>query len=149
MMIGLAGSGKTLMLNEKLTEVDEETIVENVPFNFYYSAEMTQKILEKPLEKKAGKNFGPPGTKKLIYFLDDINMPEVDMYGTCGPHTLIRQHLDYGHWYCRSKMTLKNIHNVQYVACMNPTAGKFYFQMQPQHKMEERNDHVPFFFQKM
>ena len=149
MMIGLAGSGKTLMLNEKLTEVDEETIVENVPFNFYYSAEMTQKILEKPLEKKAGKNFGPPGTKKLIYFLDDINMPEVDMYGTCGPHTLIRQHLDYGHWYCRSKMTLKNIHNVQYVACMNPTAGKFYYQMQPQHKMEERNDHVPFFFQKM
>ena len=125
MLVGLAGSGKTLMLNDKLTQVDEETLVENVPFNFYYSAEMTQKILEKPLEKKAGKNFGPPGTKKLIYFLDDINMPEVDTYGTCGPHTLIRQHLDYGHWYCRSKMTQKNIHNVQYVACMNPTAGSF------------------------
>ena len=29
-------------------------------------------------------------------------MPEVDTYGTVGPHTLIRQHLDYGHWYCRS-----------------------------------------------
>ena len=27
---------------------------------------MTQKILEKPLEKKAGKNYGPPGNKKLV-----------------------------------------------------------------------------------
>ena len=72
MMVGLAGSGKTLMLNEKLSQLDEETLIENVPFNFYYSAEMTQKILEKPLEKKAGKNYGPPGTKRLIYFLDDV-----------------------------------------------------------------------------
>ena len=125
MLIGLAGSGKTLMLNEKLGQMDEEYIIANVPFNFYYNGELTQKILEKPLEKKAGKNYGPPGTKKLIYFLDDLNMPEVDLYGTVGPHTLIRQHLDYGHWYDRSKLTQRDIHNVQYVACMNPTAGSF------------------------
>lgn len=55
-------------------------------------------VLEKPLDKKAGRNYGPPGTKKLIYFIDDLNMPEVDAYGTVQPHTLIRQHLDYGHW---------------------------------------------------
>jgi len=55
-------------------------------------------VLEKPLEKKAGRSYGPPGTKKLVYFIDDLNMPEVDAYGTVQPHTLIRQHLDYGHW---------------------------------------------------
>lgn len=38
---------------------------------------MLQKILEKPLEKKAGRYYGPPGYKTLIYFIDDINMPEV------------------------------------------------------------------------
>ena len=27
--------------------------------------------------------------------------------------------------YDRQKLTLKEIHNVQYVACMNPTAGSF------------------------
>merc|ERR1719210_3264923 len=125
MLIGPAGSGKTLMLNEKLGHLDEDWLIAGVPFNFYYSAEVTQKILEKSLEKKAGRNYGPPGQKKLIYFLDDMNMPEVDTYGTVGPHTLIRQHMDYGHWYCRTKLTQKDIHNVQYVACMNPTAGSF------------------------
>lgn len=58
----------------------------------------TPGILEKPLEKKAGRKFGPPTAKRLIYFIDDLNMPEVDVYGTVQPHTLIRQHLDYSHW---------------------------------------------------
>ena len=125
MLVGAAGSGKTLLIGEKLGQMDEEYIIANVPFNFYYTSELTQKILEKPLEKKAGKNYGPPGSQKLIYFLDDMNMPEVDTYGTVGPHTIIRQHIDYGHWYCRTKLSQKDIHNVQYTACMNPTAGSF------------------------
>lgn len=38
---------------------------------------MLQKVIEKPLEKKAGRNYGPPGNKTMIYFIDDMNMPEV------------------------------------------------------------------------
>lgn len=57
-----------------------------------------QRVLEKHLEKKAGRNYGPPGMKLLVYFIDDMNMPEVDTYGTVQPHTLIRQHIDYNHW---------------------------------------------------
>lgn len=60
---------------------------------------MLQRVLEKHLEKKAGRNYAPPGTKQLVYFVDDMNMPEVDTYGTVQPHTLIRQHMDYNHWY--------------------------------------------------
>ncbi|KAK6302905.1 hypothetical protein J4Q44_G00272600 [Coregonus suidteri] len=52
-------------------------------------------------------------------------MPEVDVYGTVQPHTLIRQHLDYNHWYDRQRLVLKEIHNCQYITCMNPTAGSF------------------------
>ena len=86
---------------------------------------MLQSVLEKPLEKKAGRNYGPPGSKRLIYFMDDMNMPEVDAYGTAQPHTLIRQHMDYKHWYDRQKLTLKEINNCQYISCMNPTSGSF------------------------
>ncbi|KAI4493969.1 hypothetical protein M0802_009345 [Mischocyttarus mexicanus] len=125
MLVGSAGCGKTILVNEKLLQLSENYAIANVPFNFYTTSEMLQKILEKSLEKKAGRNYGPPGNKSLVYFIDDMNMPEVDTYGTVQPHTLIRQHLDYGHWYDRTKLTLKDIHNCQYVSCMNPTAGSF------------------------
>jgi dynein heavy chain len=82
-------------------------------------------VLESPLEKKAGVNYGPPGTKQLIYFVDDLNMPKLDPYETAMPISLIRQHLGWGHWFDRNKLTQKNIQNTQYIACMNPTAGSF------------------------
>ncbi|ESO12478.1 hypothetical protein HELRODRAFT_155577 [Helobdella robusta] len=125
MLVGHAGTGKTVLINDKIVSLSEDFVVANVPFNFYTTSEMLQQILEKPLEKKAGKNYGPPGNKKLIYFIDDMNMPERDRFSTVQPHTLIRQHLDYNHWYDRTKLTLKEISNTQYVACMNQAAGNF------------------------
>ena len=57
---------------------------------------MLQKILEKPLEKKAVRNYSP-GTKTMIYFIEDMNMPMVDTYGMVQALTIIRQFLDYDH----------------------------------------------------
>ncbi|KAL1403957.1 hypothetical protein pipiens_005505 [Culex pipiens pipiens] len=125
MLIGGAGSGKSVIVADKLNNLSYNYAVTNVPFNFYTTSEMLQRVLEKPLEKKAGRNFGPPGNKTMVYFVDDMNMPEVDTYGTVQPHTLIRQFMDYRHWYDRTKLTLKDIHNCQFVSCMNPTAGSF------------------------
>ncbi|XP_069067570.1 dynein axonemal heavy chain 11 [Pleurodeles waltl] len=125
MLVGTAGVGKTVFVMDRLTALPEDYMVSKVPFNYYTTSAGLQRILEKPLEKKAGRNYGPQGNKKLIYFIDDLNMPEVDVYGTVQPHTLIRQHIDNGHWYDRHKLTLKEIYNCQYIACMNPTAGSF------------------------
>uniref|UniRef100_A0A8C0VD33 Dynein axonemal heavy chain 17 n=1 Tax=Cyanistes caeruleus TaxID=156563 RepID=A0A8C0VD33_CYACU len=126
MLVGNAGTGKSVLMWNKLEALStDEYLVQSVPLNFYTTSAMLQVVLEKPLEKKSGRIFGPPGTRRLIYFIDDMNMPEVDKYGTVAPHTLIRQHLDHGHWYDRNKLTLKDIRNCQYVACMNPTAGSF------------------------
>ncbi|XP_041937573.1 dynein heavy chain 11, axonemal [Alosa sapidissima] len=125
MLVGNAGVGKTILVSDKVAQLKEEYTVAKVPFNYYTTSAMLQRVLEKPLEKKAGRNFAPAGTKKLIYFVDDLNMPEVDAYGTVQPHTLIRQHLDYSHWYDRQRLVLKEIHNCQYITCMNPTAGSF------------------------
>uniref|UniRef100_A0A674HTA8 Dynein axonemal heavy chain 17 n=1 Tax=Taeniopygia guttata TaxID=59729 RepID=A0A674HTA8_TAEGU len=126
MLVGNAGTGKSVLMWDKLEALGtDEYLVQSVPLNFYTTSAMLQVVLEKPLEKKSGRVFGPPGTRRLIYFIDDMNMPEVDKYGTVAPHTLIRQHLDHGHWYDRNKLTLKDIRNCQYVACMNPTAGSF------------------------
>ena len=80
MLVGNAGTGKTVLINDKLNSLGEDFLVANVPFNFYTTSEMLQRVLEKPLEKKAGRNFGPPGSKRLIYFVDDMNMPEVSVH---------------------------------------------------------------------
>ncbi|XP_034468683.1 dynein heavy chain 11, axonemal isoform X3 [Hippoglossus hippoglossus] len=125
MLVGNAGVGKTILVSDKVAKLKEDYMVAKVPFNYYTTSAMLQRILEKPLEKKAGRKFAPPTAKRLIYFIDDLNMPEVDVYGTVQPHTLIRQHLDYNHWYDRQRLILKEIHNCQYITCMNPTAGSF------------------------
>ncbi|XP_033960741.1 dynein axonemal heavy chain 11 [Pseudochaenichthys georgianus] len=125
MLVGNAGVGKTILVSDKVAKLKEDFIVAKVPFNYYTTSAMLQRVLEKPLEKKAGRKFAPPTAKRLIYFIDDLNMPEVDVYGTVQPHTLIRQHLDYNHWYDRQRLVLKEIHNCQYITCMNPTSGSF------------------------
>ena len=50
-----SGSGKTVLINDKLVNLPDEYMVANVPFNFYTTSDMLQRVLEKPLEKKAGK----------------------------------------------------------------------------------------------
>jgi len=70
--------------------------------------------------------YAPIGKFKLIYFVDDLNMPELDTYNTQTAIALVRQHKDYGHWYDRTKLMLKKIKNTLYVGAMNPTAGSFF-----------------------
>lgn len=117
-------------MSDKLKSLTSKSLtgnyaVEKVSLNFYTTSEMLQSILEKPLEKKTGRTFGPPAGKNMIYFIDDMNMPEVDKYGSVQSHTIIRQFMDYGYWYDRLKLTLKEVQNCQFMTCMNPTAGSF------------------------
>eukprot|EP00049_Salpingoeca_infusionum_P001275 m.46981 g.46981 ORF g.46981 m.46981 type:complete len:4526 (+) comp10948_c0_seq2:170-13747(+) len=125
LLVGSPGTGKTASILNKLNNMDESWMYQSTAFNHYTVHHTIQTVLEAPLEKKAGKNFGPPGQRRLVYFVDDLNMPEVDLYGTASPHTVMRQHLDYNHWYDRQKHTLKIVSNTQYVCSMNPKAGSF------------------------
>jgi len=126
MLVGYAGCGKTQLVSGLLAvQKPDERLSHVVNFNFYTDAKSLQSIMEQPLEKKTGSNFGPPGNASLIYYLDDLNLPEVDRYDTQSAIALVREHFDYGHWYDRYKLTLKNIGNCQYLASLNPTAGSF------------------------
>ncbi|XP_068180103.1 dynein axonemal heavy chain 11 [Antennarius striatus] len=125
MLIGNAGVGKTALVRNMLDCLPGSYMTNRVLFNYYTTSTILQAILEQSLEKRAGRNYSPVGNRRMVYFIDDMNMPAVDSYGTVQPHALVRQHLDYGHWYDRQKLTLKDIHNTQYVACMNPTAGSY------------------------
>lgn len=125
MFVGGAGVGKTQLVKGKLAGLSEEQLSLTISFNYFTDVITFQRVLESALEKKAGVKYGPPGTKQLLYFIDDLNMPKLDPYDTAMPISLIRQHLGWGHWYDRVKLSLKEISNTQYIAAMNPTAGSF------------------------
>ena len=125
MLLGSAGVGKTAIIMGKLRAMPEEYTFSVINVNYYTNFLSLMKQLEGPLEKKAGKNFGPPGNKKLIYFVDDLNMAALDKYNTATNISLMRQHMGYGHIYDLNKLTQKILMNTQYLAAMNPTAGSF------------------------
>lgn len=129
LLVGNAGCGKTQIskgLLKDLSADGEHFSFQIINFNYYTDSMLLQNILEQNLEKRAGKTFSPPGKAKLIYFIDDLNMPKLDPYNTQTAIALLRQHADYGHWYDRTKMQLKDVINTQKYACMNPTAGSFF-----------------------
>merc|ERR1719506_2194446 len=126
MLIGLAGCGKTQTCNGLLKNMDPEVFCSHaINFNFYTDFNLLQTMMDIPLEKKAGRLFAPPGKLKLIYFIDDMNIPALDQYNTQTAISLMRQVQEYGHWWDMTKIQLKDIGNTQYMACMNPTAGSF------------------------
>ena len=105
MLVGLAGFGKTQiikgLLNELCNVPNSDYIQQIVNFNFYTTANLLQLVLQQQLEKKAGKLYAPPGSKKLLYFVDDLNMPAKEKYGAQPPIEVLRQWIDHGYWFDR------------------------------------------------
>jgi len=58
--------------------------------NSYTDSKSLQIVIESNVDKRMGKIFGPPTGKILMFFMDDLNMPKVDTYGTESPICLIR-----------------------------------------------------------
>lgn len=45
-------------------------------------------------EKRTKDTYGPPIGKRLLLFVDDLNMPRVDTYGTQQPIALLKLFID-------------------------------------------------------
>src|SRR5210317_1652820 len=118
--------GKTQLVGGMLNKFNSSVYTSTtINFNFYTTSAVLADTMSIPLEKKTGSNYGPKGNTKLVYFVDDLNLPEVDAYNTQSAIAHLRQHMEYEHCYDLQKMNLKNISNTQVVSCMNPTAGSF------------------------
>ena len=126
LFVGGAGTGKTAMVKEYLRNIEDNMMSATINMNYYTDSYSIQQQLEQPIDKRSGKTYGPPVAKKLIYFVDDLNMAQVETYGTQTPIELIRQHMDYGSWYDRTDLGLKKfMQDVQFVCCMNNKSGSF------------------------
>lgn len=67
-------------------------------------------MIEGKLEKRRKNVIGAPLGKRVIIFVDDLNMPKLDTYGSQPPIELLRQYQDFGGMYDREKLFWKEIH---------------------------------------
>jgi len=125
--VGSAGTGKTTIIKDYFSTLDKEkTIYAGINFNSYTDSKAMQVVVESQVDKRSGVIFGPPLGKVLIYFMDDLNMPYLDKYGTQSPICLVRQIIDYGLVYDRDHLDeKKKLLDIMFSACMNPKSGSF------------------------
>ncbi|CAN0005438.1 unnamed protein product, partial [Ectocarpus sp. 13 AM-2016] len=129
MLVGTAGTGKTSIIKEYLRSLDKDAdglLSVNINMNYFTDSAALQQELEMNIDKRSGRRFGPPTTKRLITFLDDMNLPYVETYGTQNAIALLTQIVGYGTFFDRVDLGFrKEIVDVQFLSAMNPTAGSF------------------------
>jgi len=128
MYVGQPGTGKTVIIQDYFSTLDPEyTLTASINFNSYTDSKALQVVVMGNVDKRAGKQYGPPVGKTLIYFMDDLNMPFVDKYGTQSPICLVRQIIDHAIVYDRDHLEeQKVLLDVMFAACMNPKGGSFF-----------------------
>jgi len=125
LFVGESGTAKTLTVINYIESLDKEVtlkLVVNMSSNT--SSKDVQANIEANVDKRTGTIYGPTSGKKLIVFIDDMNMPKVDQYGTQQPITLLLTLLSHGFFYDRDKdLNQKTIKDLQYIAAMGPPGG--------------------------
>lgn len=129
MLVGGAGTGKSVMMQDWMREMvqnNENMLSTHIAMNYFTDSRAFQRQIEGSVDKRSGHRFGPAGNKKLVFFVDDLNLPYVEEYGTQNALSLLRQIMSHGTFFDRNDLGFrKEIVDVRFVAAMNPYAGSF------------------------
>ncbi|XP_055643505.1 dynein axonemal heavy chain 6 [Toxorhynchites rutilus septentrionalis] len=126
MFTGDTGAGKSVLARDILNKLMKMDVIP-IFVNFSAQSESirTQEIIESRLERRKKTLLGAPINKRIIIFIDDVNMPKLDVYGSQPPIELLRQFLDCRGVYDRDKMYWKGIVDVTLgAACAPPGGGR-------------------------
>eukprot|EP00741_Cyanophora_paradoxa_P015322 tig00000194_g14791.t1 len=125
LFVGESGTAKTVNVQNYLAKLAPDKFqLLTLNFSSRTTSLNVQRILEDNVEKRTKDSYGPPSGKRMIVFIDDLNMPLVDTYGTQQPIALLKLLLERGGMYDRSKeLTWKFLRDVQFVGAMGPPGG--------------------------
>ncbi|CDI82515.1 hypothetical protein EPH_0040020 [Eimeria praecox] len=124
LVVGSRGCGKTSCIKKAVIDDLPDSVYTTMTLTFssQTSSKEAQEGFESKLEKRVKGKWGPPGRKLLLCFVDDLNMPKPDEFGSQPPLELLRHFLDYGCWYEDSGQgssidALPHSHTLQYPSC--------------------------------
>ncbi|XP_029769486.1 dynein heavy chain 2, axonemal [Terrapene carolina triunguis] len=124
LLVGPVGTGKTSIAQSVLQSLDNtKWAVLTVNMSAQTTSNNVQNIIESRVEKRTKGVYVPMGGKSMITFMDDLNMPAKDAFGSQPPLELLRLWIDYGFWYDREKQTIKYIKDMFLMAAMGPPGG--------------------------
>ena len=81
MLCGETGVGKTVIVQSFLENAGELWTSFPAMLSAQTTSQNLQDIFETKLEKKRKTLLGPPSGKRMCFFIDDLNMPQLDRYG--------------------------------------------------------------------
>ncbi|CAH6786111.1 Dnah2 [Phodopus roborovskii] len=124
LLVGPVGTGKTSIAQSVLQSLpSSQWSVLIVNMSAQTTSNNVQSIIESRVEKRTKGVYVPFGGKSMITFMDDLNMPAKDLFGSQPPLELIRLWIDYGFWYDRVKQSIKHIRDMFLMAAMGPPGG--------------------------
>jgi dynein heavy chain len=124
LVVGPVGTGKTQLTQAVLDKYNKDEWSHlNINMSSQTTSNNVQEIIEGVVEKRTKGVYVPIGNKKLMCFIDDLNMPEKQEYGDQPPLELLRQWMDHGIWYDREKQIVKTIKGMYVVGAMGPPGG--------------------------
>ncbi|XP_055585529.1 dynein axonemal heavy chain 10-like [Uranotaenia lowii] len=125
LLVGDTGTSKTAVISSFLRQLNKETfIILNLNFSSRTSSMDVQKTIEAAVDKRTKDIYGPPVGKKLVAFIDDMNMPQVDSYGTQQPIALLKLLFERGGMYDRTKdLSWKWFKDMSFIAAMGRAGG--------------------------
>ena len=129
LIVGAEGTAKTSVNLMFLASQDpKKMLTKGINFSSATTPGMAQYSIEAELDKRGGKNFGPPNGKKMTIFFDDVSMPEVNKWGDQTTLELVRLAVEYGGFCFLDKDKrgdFKTCEDLQYLAAMqHPGGGK-------------------------
>lgn len=124
-MVGETGTSKTATALSTIQSLNPDVTCSLViNFSSRTSSKDVLRSLNANVEKRAKGVYGPMPGKKLIVFIDDLNMPQEDEYGTQQPIALMRMILERGGLFEQGKdLVWRALKDMTYVGGMGPPGG--------------------------